>query len=274
MIGAHHVDPVALGQLPGVVNDLRGNDPQAWKTEIPTFERVRYSNLYPGISLDWYGNQRQLEYDFRVAPGADPNEIGIRLDGVDSVHVAHNGDLVIKADGDTVRQRAPIAFQPASGVGERSTPVDVSFAVEQSIVRFNLGTYDKDRPLVIDPLILGYSTYLGGTGTDAGEAIAVSSAGSAYITGWTTSEDFDTLNAVDPTGGDPRDAFVSKLSPDGSFLVWSTYLGGSGAEFGNSIAVDENGAAYVAGTTDSADFSPSCGSMRGRDGARLTRNEC
>lgn len=254
MIGARHVDPVALEQLPGVVNDLRGNDPRAWKTEIPTFERVRYSNLYPGISLDWYGNQRQLEYDFRVAPGADPNEIGIRVDGADSVQVAHNGDLVIKADGDTVRQRAPIAFQPASGAGERSTPVDVSFAVEQSTIRFNLGTYDRDRPLIIDPLILGYSTYLGGTDTDAGEAIAVSSTGSAYITGWTTSEDFDTLNAVDSTGGDPRDAFVSKLSADGSFLVWSTYLGGSAAEFGNSIAVDENGAAYVAGTTDSGDF--------------------
>jgi len=253
MIGARHVDPVALEQLPGVVNDLRGNDPGAWKTRIPTFERVRYSNLYSGITLDWYGNQRQLEYDFRVAPGADPAEIGIRVDKADSLHVVSNGDLVIKANGDTVRQRAPVAFQPASGAGEPST-VDVSFAVEQSTVRFNLGAYDKDRPLVIDPLILGYSTYLGGTGTDAGEAIAVSSTGSAYITGWTTSEDFDTLNALDPTGGDPRDAFVSKLSADGSFLVLSTYLGGSGAEFGKSIAIDANGAAYITGTTDSVDF--------------------
>lgn len=253
MLGARRVDPVARERLPGVVNDLRGDDPRAWKTNIPTFERIRYPGLYPGISLDWYGNQRQLEYDFRVAAGADPAQIGMRVAGADAVRVTEKGDLVIKTAGETVRQRAPIAYQPTEG-GQRER-IGVSFAVERNTVRFNLGAYDKDRPVVIDPLILGYSTYLGGAGSDAGEAIAVASTGSAYITGWTASEDFDTLNAVDPTGGDPRDAFVSKLSADGSFLVWSTYLGGSRTEFGKSIAVDADGAAYVTGSTDSVDFS-------------------
>jgi Beta-propeller repeat len=253
MLGARPVDPVARERLPGVVNDLRGDDPRAWKTNIPTFERIRYPGLYPGISLDWYGNQRQLEYDFRVAAGANPAQIGMRVAGADAVRVTEKGDLVIKAGGETVRQRAPIAYQSTEG-GQRER-IEVNFAVEQNTVRFDLGAYDKDRPLVIDPLILGYSTYLGGAGSDAGEAIAVASTGSAYITGWTASEDFDTLNAVDPTGGDPRDAFVSKLSADGSFLVWSTYLGGSRTEFGKSIAVDADGAAYVTGSTDSVDFS-------------------
>lgn len=253
MLGASAVNPVARERLPGVVNDLRGDDPRAWKTNIPTFERVRYPGLYPGISLDWYGNQRQLEYDFRVAAGADPGQIGMRVAGADSVRVTEKGDLVIKIGGESVRQRAPIAYQPAER-GRRDR-VEVSFTVEQNTVGFKLGAYDKERSLVIDPLILGYSTYLGGTDSDAGEAIAVASTGQAYITGWTNSEDFDTLNALDPSGGDPRDAFVSKLSADGSFLVWSTYLGGSGAEFGNSIAVDSNGAAYVTGNTNSTDFS-------------------
>jgi hypothetical protein len=255
MIGARRVDPIARERLPGVVNDMRGNDPSQWKTGIPTFERVRYPYLYSGISLDWYGNQRQLEYDFHVAPGANPDQIGIRVAGADAVRIADNGDLVIRSGDRTMRQRAPVAYQPGDGVDSEREPVAVSFALKEHVLRFKLDAYDEHRPLVIDPLILGYSTYLGGLGSDAGQAIAVASTGSAYITGWTTSEDFDTLNALDPTGGDPRDAFVSKLSADGSFLVWSTYLGGSGAEFGNAIAVDSNGAAYVAGNTNSADFS-------------------
>lgn len=274
LLGARSVDPTGLERLPGVVNDLRGGDPEAWTTHIPTFERVRYRGLYPGIALDWYGNQRQLEYDFRVAPGADPAQIAIRVAGADAVRVVGNGDLVIESGGGEVRQRAPIAYQPSRIAGRRPDPVQASFGIEQGTVRFNLGAYDKDRPLVIDPLILGYSTYLGGGGSDAGEAIAVASTGSAYVTGWTASEDYDTLNAVDPTGGDPRDTFVSKLSPDGSFLVWSTYLGGSGVEFGNGIAVDANGAVYVTGTTDSADFStanPIQGALSGGQDAFVTK---
>jgi hypothetical protein len=254
MLGVRHVDPVARERLPGVVNDLRGNDPRAWRTGIPTFERVRYAGVYPGITLDWYGDQRQLEYDFHVAPGADPEQIGIRVAGADAVRVADNGDLVIRSRGMSMRQRAPVAYQRTAGSDDKRKPVAVSFVLKERTVHFKLGPYDENRPLVVDPLILGYSTYLGGLDEDAGQAIAVSGTGSAYITGWTTSEDFDTLNALDPTGGDPRDAFVSKLSPDGSFLVWSTYLGGSAAEFGNAIAVDSNGAAYVTGTTDSTDF--------------------
>jgi hypothetical protein len=268
MLGARHVDPIADDRLPGVVNDLRGNDPRAWKTQIPTFERVRYPDLYPGISLGWYGNQRQLEYDFRLAPGADSKEIGIRVAGAEAVHVAGDGELVIRSGGETLRQRAPIAFQPARSWGQERDAVAARFVVEQNIVRFKLGRYDHERPLVIDPLILGYSTYLGGLGSDDGQSIAVAETGQAYITGWTASEDFDTVNAVDATGGDPRDAFVSKLSADGSFLVWSTYLGGAAEEFGRGIALDSNGAAYITGSTNSTNFSTANAVQPAKSGGR------
>jgi hypothetical protein len=253
MLGAKETEAVPRERLPGVVNDLRGNDAGVWRTGIPTFERVRYRDLYPGITLDWYGNQRQLEYDFRITPGGDPAQIAIRVAGADVVRTARNGDLVIETGGEAVRQRAPIAYQPARIGGGQPEPVRVSFAVEHSTVRFKVGAYDQARPLIIDPLILGYSTYLGGLDGDHGQAIAVDGSGAAYITGWTISTDFDTVNPIDSSVAN-RDAFVSKLTADGSALVYSTYLGGSGAEFGNGIAVDSSRSAYIAGATNSADF--------------------
>jgi Ca2+-binding RTX toxin-like protein len=256
LAGAAPARPEALERLPGVVNDLRGDDPEAWRTEIATFERVRYPGVWPGTDLEYHGNQGHLEYDLRLAPGADPNQIAIRIAGADRLRLAPNGDLLITAGTETIRQRAPVAYQPGSQVGgshATRTPVRATFALSGDTVRFRLGDYDQHRPLVIDPLVLSYSTYLGGNAVDFSYGIAVDDSGAAYVTGHTDSSDFDTVGKIegDSTG---TDAFVSKLSPDGSALEYSTYLGGNADDRAHGIAVGSSGAAYIAGDTSSSDF--------------------
>ena len=232
---------------------------------IPTFERVRYPGAWPGIDLDYYGDQRRLEYDFRLAPGADPNRIAIRVAGTDDLRLAANGDLLIGAGTETIRQRAPVAYQPATSDAPR-TPVRASFALFGNTVGFRLGSYDHHRPLVIDPVVLAYSTYLGGDAFDDGDGIAVDSSGAAYVTGDTFSTDFDTVGEIEGDSGS-RDAFVSKLTPAGDALEYSTYLGGGGAgeDSGTAIAVDSSGAAYVTGSTGSSDFN-TVGEIEGDSG--------
>jgi hypothetical protein len=242
-------EPSALGRLPGVVNDLRGDDPRRWRNHIPTFERVRYREVYPGVSLDWHGTQQRLEYDFRVAAGADAGQIALRVTGAGRVRIARNGDLVIHAGGEAIRQTAPVAYQ---GDGTSRTPVAARFKLRGNTVSFALGAYDRSRPLVIDPVILDYSTYLGGNGAERANGIAVDATGAAYLTGRTLSSDFDTAGPVEPIAGQ-GDVFVSKLNSAGSAVVYSTYLGGDGDDSGNGIAVDGTGT-YIVGTTESTDF--------------------
>jgi Ca2+-binding RTX toxin-like protein len=254
LIGALPAQVRGLEKLPGVVNDLRGDDPSRWRTGIPTFERIRYPGVYPGISLDWHGSQQRLEYDFRLAAGADPARIAIGVAHAEDLRIARNGDLVITAGGRTIRQRAPVAYQPADAEGTGRAQVPVRFALDGNLVRFRLGPYDHSRPLLIDPLILAYSTYLGGNGDDQGRAIDVDPSGAAYVTGETLSSDFDTVGSVEGDTAGSRDVFVSKLNPAGNALVYSTYLGGTGDDRGRGIAVDSSGAAYITGLTDSSDF--------------------
>ena len=250
LTGSAPARPVPHGRLPGVVNDLRGDDPARWRTGIPTFRRVEYRSVYPGVDVLWHGNSSQLEYDFHVAPRADPERIRLRVSGADALRVAANGDLVIRAGEATVRQRAPVAYQP-SGAGRRAVRAD--FRVDGRSVWFELGSYDRTRSLVIDPLVLNYSTYLGGGGSDGGAEIAVDSAGAAYIAGRTDSVDFDTVNQIEGDS-DIQDAFVAKLAPGGNSLVYSTYLGGSGNDAAQGLAVGGDGAAYITGVTTSTDF--------------------
>jgi type I phosphodiesterase/nucleotide pyrophosphatase/Calx-beta domain-containing protein/hemolysin type calcium-binding protein/beta-propeller repeat-containing protein len=238
-----------VGRLPGVVNDLRGDDASRWRTHVPTFERVRYREVYPGVDLDWHGTQQRLEYDFRVAPGADPGQIALRVAGADRVRVARNGDLVIAAGGEAIRQSAPVAYQ---GEGATRTPVDARFELRGNTVSLALGHYDRSRPLVIDPVVLDYSTYLGGNGAERVNGIAVDSSGASYLTGRTLSTDFNRVGGVESVSGQ-GDVFVSKLNAAGNALVYSTYLGGEGDDSGNGIAVDASGA-YLVGTTESTDF--------------------
>jgi hypothetical protein len=239
-----------VDRLPGVVNYFIGNDPSKWRTHISTFAQVEYQNVYPGVGLVYYGNQQQLEYDFQVAPGADPGQIRMGFAGAQSVSLDAGGDLLVQVGAQVLRQHQPVVYQEVAG--ERRD-VAAGFVVQGLQVAFALGSYDPSKPLVIDP-VLTYSTYIGGRGGDLGNAIAVDAADEAFITGTTGSPDFPTTSPLQPNLSGGSNAFVAKLAADGSALLYSTYLGGRGGESGNGIAVDAAGDGFVTGFTRSRDF--------------------
>ncbi len=254
--------PAVSGQneLEGKVNYFVGSDPAKWRTEIPTFGRVRYEELYQGVGMVYYGNQRQLEYDFVVAPGADYKQIALKFEGADGMALeAGTGDLLLRVGDETVRQQRPVVYQEVNG--ERQE-IESGYALKGAgRVEFAVGQYDASKPLVIDP-VLAYSTYLGGGNVDQGNGIAVDSAGNAYVAGNTASTNFPTANAVQGTFAGTDDAFVTKLNANGSALLYSTYLGGSNLDQGYGIAVDSAGNAYVTGQTTSTNF-PTANAVQG-----------
>jgi uncharacterized protein (TIGR03437 family) len=262
-----------LEKLPGVSNYFIGNDPKKWRTDVPHYARIRYDGVYPGIDLVWYGNQRQLEYDFVVGPGADPNEIQVAYDGVESVGVEANGELVLRTALGGVRQQPPRVYQEIAG--KRVEVVARYAIVARNRVRFELAEYDRKRELRIDPVVLIYSTYLGGGGYGGGSGIAVDAAGSAYVIGSTLSNAFPTQSPYQgASGGGPWDAVVTKLTPTGNALVYSTYLGGGGNDYGQGIVVDAAGSAYVTERTSSSNFptqSPYQPTLRGGTAAFVTK---
>ncbi len=241
-------------ELAGTSNYFIGNDPKKWRSNVPTYAKVKYEGIYSGIDLVYYGNQRQLEYDFIVAPGADPRRIQFDVRGARRIRQDAQGELVFKVGEDEIRWHKPVVYQEKDG---KRQEIAAHYAIAAANrVAFEVAKYDASRPLYIDPLI--YSTYLGGSGGDEGFGIAVDSAGNAYISGLTNSTDFPTVNPSQPANGGGWDAFVAKINPAGSALVYSTYLGGSGDEdtagWVGRIAVDDAGNAYVTGTTKSTDF--------------------
>ena len=253
---------VGLDELPGHSNYFIGNDPKKWRTNVPSYVEVKYEGVYPGIDLVYYGNQRQLEYDFVVAPGADPARVKLSFIGANGVRVDEgSGDLVPKMGDDEVRFRKPAIYQPAvaaaSGLDARHSSLVTlhsSFVLaSNNEVAFRVAGYDPKRAMVIDP-VLTYSTYLGGGGGDVGQGIAIDSSGNAYVTGNTSSTNFPTANPLQAIMEGTEDAFVAKLNATGTALVYSTYLGGSSVNDGFGIAVDSSGNAYVTGSTSSTDF--------------------
>jgi len=314
-----------LERLPGISNYFIGDDPTKWRTGVPHFSRVRYEDIYPGIDLVYYGtDERQLEYDFVVAAGADPRAIHFRVEGADRLRLDDDGDLVLSIPGQEMTLRRPRVYQ----LSEASrVPVTGRYILRGSHrVDFEVGEHDASRPLIIDPVLesstylgitssvdffersavavdgsgsvyvtgqagafltgpgtylpnptgtlnaivakfapdartLIYATFIGGQADNAGAGIAVDAGGYAYVAGHTDAIDFPTTpGAYDRTCGSDGfcnsqydDAFVTKLSPNGS-LVYSTYLGGGRAEQAADIAVDASGNSYVAGTTLSSDF--------------------
>lgn len=239
----------ALDKLPGRSNYLIGDEASQWRTNIPHYRRVRYADVYPGIDLIYYGNQRQLEYDLVVEPGAEPSVIRISFEGHAKLAMDPSGDLEIDAgNGRGLRLRKPIVYQDTQ---DGRVNVASRYVIEDADqVRLAIAAYDVSKPLVIDP-VLSYSTYLGGFGEEQGTGLAVDVHGNAYVTGPTTADFFPTTaGALDTTIGGFSDFFVTKLNADGSGLEYSTFLGGSSTEENvTSIAVDSAGSAYVTGRT-------------------------
>jgi hypothetical protein len=273
---------VGLDELAGKSNYLRGNDPAQWRVDVPNYARVEYQDVYPGVNLIYHGSEQQLEYDFVVAPGADPNAIKLSFQGAGGMDLDAQGNLVLHTAGGDVVEHAPVLSQEVDGV---SQAVSGSYVLQDDgQVGFTVGAYDATLPLVIDP-VLAYSTYLGGSdhsdpfGTQSGNAVAVDGKGNAYITGWTLDSDFPIKDPFQDrfNGFASTDAFVVKLDPAGQ-PVYSTYLGGNPDESGFSqrpifyepdgspgptanegfqtvdnegtgIAVDASGSVYLTGTT-------------------------
>jgi hypothetical protein len=229
--------------LPGRSHYYAGNDRANWHTNIPMYERVAYEAVYPGIDLVYYGNQRQLEYDFIVAPGADPRAIALAFAGARDMRIDADGALVLALSRGEIRQPAPVVYQDIRGVRKSVPGRFVIKDQETRRVAFEVGRYDTTRPLVIDPTI-AYSTYLGGTSWDMAVGVAVDAAGNAYVTGFTTSGDFPTTTGpCDQSSELTYCTFVTKISAAGT-LVYSTVLAGSD---GRAIAIDAAGNAYVSG---------------------------
>jgi hypothetical protein len=265
MVGANPAArPTGQQPLPGIINYFLGNDPAEWHTNVATYGGVQYADVYPGINLVYYGNHQNLEYDFVVSPGADPGVITLSFAGPDGVELNGQGDLVLHTAVGAVVQQKPFAYQEGAGGPQE---VASRFELDGQNVRVAVGAYDSARPLVIDPLVLGYSTFLGGSKGDGGYGIAVDSDGNAYVTGFTKSTDFPTSpGAFDTTyHGGTSEAFVTKLTADGSALAYSTFLGGSKSDGGTGIAVAGNGNAYVTGETDSTDFPTTPGAFQTRN---------
>ena len=247
-------NPRVLGEspLPTKSNYFRGNDASKWRTDVPNYAQVRYEGVYPGIDVLYRGNERQIEYDFVIAPKANPGRIRMAFQGAQSMTLGNDGQLILRtAAGDLVQPR-PYVYQELNG---RRQTIDGRYALRgKNEVGFVLGRYDRSRPLVIDP-VLAWSTYLGGTIEDLGYAIAVDGSGNTYITGTAGSSDFPTVNPIQGTKAYDWDVFVAKINAAGTALVYSTFLGGNGwNEYGLGIAVDSSGNAYVTGATNATDF--------------------
>lgn len=230
----------ASSRLPGYSAYFRGKDSSKWLTNVPNFGKVTAASVYPGIDVVYYGNQSRLEYDFVVAPHADPRKIRMRFDGVANLRTDAAGNLILGTAAGDIVEHTPEVYQEIAGVRR---PVDGSFAVARNgEVTFHLGAYDRSLPLVIDPFIV-YSSFLGGYDIDEGHAVAADAAGNMYMTGVTYS-----------TQANDADVLLRKITPDGTAFVWNADLGGSSDDFGNGLAVDANGFVYVGGDTFSTDF--------------------
>ena len=244
----------ALEPKSNISNYYYGADPKRWLTGVHHYGRVSYEGVYSGIDVVYYGNQRQLEYDFVVSPGANPKDIRLKFDGADRLATAANGDLLLHTQYGEIRQRKPLVYQDVDG---HRHLIAASYDVHSDHqASFSLGAYDHSKQLIIDPILV-YSTFLGGTGVENGSAIAVDAAQAAYVVGSTASSDFPVvsgLNGQTSFKGGAYDAFVVKYAPAGNAIVFSTYIGGSGSDAATGVGVDSAGNIVVTGDTDSPAF--------------------
>jgi len=245
LLGASSKAAVAgLDPLPGTSNYIIGSDSRKWRTAIVNYGQVRFGDVYPGVDVVYHGRRGKLEYDFHLAPQADPRSLLMRFDGADHVTITNNGDLI----AGSLRVDKPIAYQDGR-------PIEVHFTRRGRSIGFQLGRYDRMRPLVIDPTLV-FSTYLGGSLPDNALAVAVDAAGNIYVAGVAESPDFPLVNPLQATCvkssyGACFTGFITKFNAAGTALIYSTYLSGSYSTFIYGLAVDSAGNVYVVGTTGS-----------------------
>ena len=261
LLGGNPKPQISAGaELPGTINYYTGSNPKNWRTGVKQYASVAYRDVYPGVNMVFHGEQRQLEFDFVVAPGADAKAIGMGFKGADKLVTDESGNLVLTAAAGDVVLHKPVAYQEKNGKREN---VVVAFQVKNDQqVGLQLGAYDASRELVVDPS-LSYATYLGGAAEDDAYAVAIDGSGQAYVTGQTKSTNFPTVaGAYSGTSKGGFDVFVSKIAANGSSLVYSTYIGGSGDDAGTAIALDGSGNAFVVGGTASSSDFPTHGAFQ------------
>jgi len=240
-----------MNQLPGFTNYLVGNDPRRWHTHVPNFSHIEYREIYPGIHLVFYGNRDELEFDFIVTPGANPDDIRLSFEGVENMLLDERDNLIVQTSAGKLHLRKPIIYQENHGIRKS---ISGGFVLDDHHqVRLQVSAFDTQKPLVIDP-VLHYSTFLGGEGSDKALDVALDPEGNVIITGYTSSTDFPLQNPVRDDLLGSRDAFVTKFNPTLSSIIYSTYLGGNGEDYATSVASDLDGNAYITGSTQSINF--------------------
>lgn len=256
LVGAHPSGLDGLEPLASRSHYYHGNRPKSWFADVPHYGKVRYTGAYEDTDLVFYGRQGELEYDVVLGPGASANNVILQFSGASEISINKAGDLRLQLPGGhEILQKRPRIYQRD---GESSHEIKGRYRLlEGNRVRFEVGRYDRGKALIIDP-ILSYSTYLGGSssGSDYGMGIAVDSSSNIYVAGYTSSVGFPTGSTppAQPNRAGANDAFVAKLSSDGTTLLYSTYLGGTSDDYANGIAVDNAGNAYIVGYTNSSDF--------------------
>ncbi len=253
--GSNKVTPVGVEKLKHKSNYFLGNDSSKWKTDVPNYQKIVYENIYEGIDLVYYFNEKGLKYDWIVGPNANPNEIVERFEGIDSVNLDSSGRLIIKTETGELKEEKPYGYQEICG---NIVGVDVSFRVVGKRLIYEIEDYETSRDLIIDPLI--YSTFIGEADEDWGWRITLDSKNNAYITGDTSSPDFPTTpSCFNDSHSGEYDVFVCKLNQDGSDLVYSTFVGGEEYDGACGIALDSGNNVYITGNTHSLEFPTTSG---------------
>ncbi len=242
-----------LDPLPGKVNYFFGGDPHKWHTDIPTYGRIAYRNVYPGVDLVYYGQQGALEYDFVAQPGANVNAIQVQFEGARQIHLSGEGDLLLETPAGEVRWKKPSVYQEENGV---RSPVAAAYRLIKGKrpgferAGFEVAKYNRKLPLVIDPVLV-YSTFLGGNDYDSSQGVYVDGSG-IYTTGTTYSLNFP--STILGFQGGTYDCYFTKLNPQGSQIIYSTYFGGTADDSINYFELAPDGSLYLTGFTQSNNF--------------------